>query len=493
MNIETVIREDHQARIVVEFESDVLTTYIRKAARQIAERHRFPGFRPGKAPFDLVKRTVGENALREQAIEMMVDALYPDILKESGVKPGAPGKLDEIISQEPPKLAFLVPLAPEVVLGDYHTIKKEYNPIPVTDDDVEKEIHRMRVSYATAEPSDQPAQKGDRVSIKLSGTLTQPAEGENPEAFREDSYQITIGENGEDGNSEWPFKGFESLLVGHQAGDTFTLTHTFSEENDAERLKGKEVEFKVVVESVHRLVLPEPNDDFANTIREKQTYEELVNATRSRLERQKKNEYDDKYYSELIDEIKAISTIKYPPTMVEEEIEESLHNLQHSLEDQGMELDMYLKWRQLDRETFIEKEVRPAAISKLERSLLMEEFARIEGLQINQEELEKTYTSLLAQIRDIPGQKRSSQEQSQLASQYAMTTVYRDLNRRIEARLREIVSPAPLSEPETAEPETGETEAPIEVTESAPASEPNVSESSEMTPDTTAQEETPAS
>ena len=91
LKIEKTIEENHEAKLVVEVEPEKIDTYKRRAARKISQRGKIPGFRPGKAPYEMVVRNYGEQAILEQAVDNFVDAEYSDILKEAGVEPGASG------------------------------------------------------------------------------------------------------------------------------------------------------------------------------------------------------------------------------------------------------------------------------------------------------------------------------------------------------------------------------------------------------------------
>ena len=95
MKIETQPREDHQVNLIVEVDAEQMEIAKHKAARKISERTKIPGFRPGKAPYDVVRRYYGESAITEEAVEVLVDQIYPDVLKEAGVQPAAAGSLGE--------------------------------------------------------------------------------------------------------------------------------------------------------------------------------------------------------------------------------------------------------------------------------------------------------------------------------------------------------------------------------------------------------------
>ena len=96
LKIESLPREDHQVNLIVEVDPAQMEKAKRKAARKISERSKIPGFRPGKAPYDVVKRYYGDGAITEEAVEVLVDQIYPDVLKEAGIQPGAAGSLENI-------------------------------------------------------------------------------------------------------------------------------------------------------------------------------------------------------------------------------------------------------------------------------------------------------------------------------------------------------------------------------------------------------------
>ncbi|MEJ5225174.1 MAG: trigger factor family protein, partial [Anaerolineales bacterium] len=112
MKIEQTPREDHQMSVTVELDADRMEAARRKAARRISEKTKIPGFRPGKAPYDVVRRYYGDGAITEEAIELLVDETYPAMLKETGIEPAAAGQLEDVVSLDPPTFKFLVPMRP---------------------------------------------------------------------------------------------------------------------------------------------------------------------------------------------------------------------------------------------------------------------------------------------------------------------------------------------------------------------------------------------
>ena len=458
MKIETTVLEDQQTRLTTELDSETLEKYKRQAARKIAQQTRFPGFRPGKAPYEMVRRTVGDEQLTQEAIELMLDEVYPQALKEANIEPSGQGRLDKIVSMDPPIFEFVIPLPPVVELGDYQSIKKEYTPEPVTDEQVDSTLRRLQRNYSTAEPVERAAETGDLVSFKLSVKRTQLVEGQPDTLVEETPYQMIAGEDPEDEAEVWPYEGFTQELVGMSADETKTVTHTFSDESPYEDLRGIEAEFSINVQNVKKMTLPELNDEFAQNLGEFETMEDLRKVIRGQLEQQYAQQYDQNYFETVITELVEQSTVKFPPQMLDSEIEEFLHGVQHNLERDHLDLDTYLKMRELDREGFIEQEVKPAATRRLIRSLVLEEFAKQEKIEVKNEEVRSVFAMVQQQMQQMPqsgGKGRKRQSDQEMANSLAINTVNNIFNQRLMARLKALAS-GQEEEAVTTEPETVE-------------------------------------
>jgi trigger factor len=444
LKIETQPLEDQQTKLIAELDSETLERYKRQAARKISQKTKFPGFRPGKAPYDLVRRMYGDEALQQEAIELMLDEVYPQILQEANITPSGPGKLDNIIQMDPPKFAFVVPLPPSIELGEYREIRRDYEPEPVTEEQIEQTIRRLQRSFGTAEPVERQAEKGDLVSFKMSAKHTQAAEGEEATLLEETPYQMIAGEEDDDQNEVWPYEGFTQELLGLGANDTKEIPYTFTDESPFEDLRGKETVFTIEVQNVKAMNLPEVNDEFAQSLGEFENVEALRDAIRKQLEQQYSQQYDQQYFDGLIEELISQATVKYPPHMLEEEVEEFLHGVEHNLQHDRLDLDTYLKMRDMDRETFIDQEVKPAATRRLVRSLVMEEFARKEGIEVKSEEIRSVYYAALQQMQQSSElrkqQAKNKQNPREMANSIAMNTVNSIFNQRLVNRLKAIAT-----------------------------------------------------
>lgn len=431
MKIEKTIEENHEARLVVEVEPEKMDAYKRRAARMISQRGKIAGFRPGKAPYEMVVRNYGEQPILEQAMDLFVDAEYSNILKEADVDPGAAGSLESIDSLEPPRLTFRVPLAPEVDLGDYHSIRLPYEWTAPDEAAVNSALEDLRQMYSTTENVEREAQIGDYVLVDVTSETTE---------LNRTGFAAFIRE--EERDTEWPYNGFAKELIGMKPGDTKTVKHTFPEDWEVEELRGKETEMELTVKTVRAVSLPELDDEFAKTTGAGETVDELRQAVSKDVENRSKADYDDKYFVDLIEKIKEGATLKYHQHSLEHEQEHVLEDLGQRLGQQGMDLDTYFKVRNTTREQFVEDEVKPVAKKRFERSLILDEIVRREQIEVDNAALDaefnQTLTALTMQGMDLSKIRGGRKGQQRVAQAVAMESANRVLTRRALETLKSI-------------------------------------------------------
>ena len=394
MNIHTEQNENHQALITVELDTAQLERKKQQAAKKLARNAHIPGFRPGKAPYHMVVRHLGEGRILEEAVENLIDEIYPKVLDESGVKPYGPGKLEDLkLEEETPTAQFIVPLAPEVTLGDFQNIRLPYEPPEVTDESVEKAIENIRGMYAQVDKVDRSAEESDLVNIVLTGRLTDAEDGEF--YIDHESYPVIIEAESEDTRKEWPFSGFSRNLIGLSTDEKKNISYTYPEDfeenedddEDTVSLKGKTVDFEIEVTKVSSRVVPALDEDFIKKIGPYETLEESQNAIRERLIQASEGEYKEEYDERLLAELLKDAELKYPQEAVEDEVNLVLNRLKARLENQGIGFDLYLKTRNITEEQVLD-ELRPGSEQRLKESLVLMEIASKENIQVDQSEVQ---------------------------------------------------------------------------------------------------------
>jgi trigger factor len=439
LKIETEARDDHQVALTVILEPSQMESAKHRAARQISEKKSIPGFRPGKAPYEVVQRSVGESQIVETAVDLLLDEIYPKVVEQAKIEPGAPGSLEKIEDLEKsPKFIFIVPLAPQVELGDYTSIRIAYDWHQPDDRDVEKAVEEIRQMYAKTETVDRAIQSGDFVLVDVKSDLV---DGEKP-IFERKGYPVFI--RADEKSDEWPFNGFSKELIGLNIDETKKLEHKYPKNHPTESVKGKKVTLEVIIKMVRGTILPELTDEFVKQVGPFDSVEAFRDSVKTNLISRSKADYDDEYYVKVTDAIKSEAKIKYAPQTLEHEISHVKEEIESRLAKQGMDLATYLKTRNMDEEKFLSEEVKPTAIKRLERSLLLDEISKVEKIEVSKEILDNTFQQTYYEMAGSPDfqkyMKGKSQPPKQMLNAIAMESANRAYLHLTLERLKEIAT-----------------------------------------------------
>ena len=399
MKIEKQNLENHEVQLDVTVGEDEFAPYMTKAAKKIAGSQRIPGFRPGKAPANVIRNMFGEMAIAQEAFDMFLEDKYGSILEEAGVEPGAMGSLKSIDNILPePKFTLTVPLKATVDLGDYREIREDYIEEPVTEEEIEKALKELKQPYASQEPFDGEIDDDALVFVMIKGELDEPIEeGGTTELVKEMPYQFIVGSDNDEGTA-WPYPKYTQCLKGHKEGDVVVSEYTYPENSPIESLKGHKAVYTTTIQSVKMMMLPENDDEFAQNFG-KDTFDELMEELKKSLSESKKRSEENKYIESVVKKMTEGSTVEYSEAELKNEIEERVAELKHNLQDRGIGFDAWLKMKKTDEEKFIDEEIKPVAEEQLKRKLVLSEFARKEEISLNFEEFQKKYNELLGYMQ----------------------------------------------------------------------------------------------
>lgn len=358
----------HHARLVVEFTPQAVERAQRRVARELSQRLHIPGFRPGKAPYGVVARFVGEETAREELVETLVHTHLQQILKQAGVKPATPPRLTEVTSWDPITVVLDVPLEPDIQLPEDNDLDVPYHPPQVSEEDIERALENLRRMHVRMETVERPAQMGDLVRFKLRVEVPLEDQGE-PQVLMEEELILLVKED--DDPEEWPFPGFSKQLQGLQQGDSRTLTYTFPEDAEDETLRGRTATYHVEVLEVQTPVYPELTDEFIQENTEYTSLEELRQGLRENLAEDRKLQYEREYRQQVLEALVEKSQVTFPKIFVDAEVEERMRSLQEELQEQGLTLEEYLQ--ELGKtEEELRADITQQARENLKRQLVLE-------------------------------------------------------------------------------------------------------------------------
>ncbi len=383
-------KENNTAAFVVESDAAEFEKAVNDAYRKNRSSISIPGFRKGKAPRAVIEGMYGPEVFYQDAMDELAPGAYEFGLKESGLKTvGAPSISDVNITDDRAiAYTFSVSVYPEVTLGQYKGVEALKPSADVTDEDVEAELNATRKRNARMiDIDDRPARMGDTADIDFDGYLN----GERFDGGKAEGHKLELGSN-----SFVP--GFEDQVVGMKVGEEKDINITFPEDYVPE-LAGKDVVFKVKLNSLTMPELPELDDEFAKDVSEFDTLDEYKASIRENLAKTRAERAEAAFKDAVMFQAAENITADIPEVMIEEKEEDILRNYagQFGLRDRSVSLDEIKKMMGINDE-IMEKSIRPAALSQVKTDLLLDAVMEAEELADTDEAFEAYVSKTAAEV-----------------------------------------------------------------------------------------------
>ena len=418
MSVQVENLEKNTAKLTIEVPAEKFEEAVQHSYNKNKGKFNIPGFRKGKAPFNMIKKMYGVGVFYEDAVDEVIDASYPDAAKESGLeivsRPSI--SIEEIEEGKAFVYTAVVAVKPEVTLGEYKGVEVQKTNSEVTEEDIETEIKRAREKNSrliTVE--DRGIEDGDQVTIDFDGSV----DGKRFEGGKAEDYPLTIG-------SHTFIDNFEEQLIGKTTGEECEVNVTFPAEYHVEELKNKPAVFKVKVKEIQRKELPEANDDFASEVSDFDTMEEYKKDLTEKLQAEKieaaKTADEDKVVAKVIEN----ATMEIPDQMVEEQVNGMVNDYARRLESQGISFKQYVEITGMTAEK-IGEQMKPQAIKRIQTRLVLEAVVKAENIQADDAAVEEQFDKMAEdfkmdkeQIKGMFGEEQIAQLKEDLAVQKAI-------------------------------------------------------------------------
>lgn len=382
--------ETNRVELEVEVDAVAFEDAVNKAYKKNIRRMNVPGFRKGKAPRHLVERLYGESVFYEDA----VNALYPTALDEAVQASGYEYVEDKIdldvtsVGKDGLQFKATITVKPEMQIEGYKGLKAEKKVTPVTDEDVDAEIEKLRERNSRlVTVEDRAAKEGDTVVFDFDGSV----DGVPFEGGKAENYTLELG-------SHQFIPGFEEQLAGKKSDEEFDVNVTFPEDYHAEELKGKAAVFRCKLHEIKEKELPVADDEFAKDASEFDTLDELKADLKKKLEDQREREAEEAFETALIDQLVEKLEGEIPEAMFTNRVDQDVREFDYRLQSQGLNLDMYLQYTGMDMDSF-RAGFREQAEKKVKIRLALEKIAELENFPVTDEELEEEYKKIAEQYK----------------------------------------------------------------------------------------------
>ena len=432
MSVQVENLEKNMAKLTIEVSADKVEKAIQAAYLKEKSKISLPGFRKGKVPRQMIEKMYGAAIFYEDAANRLIQENYGPAVDESGVDVVSRPTIDitQIEKGQPFIFTAEVAVKPEVKLGKYMGVTVTKIDTSVSDEEVDAAVEEERNHNArTVTVQDRAIQDGDTAVIDFEGFV----DGVAFEGGKAENHSLVIG-------SHSFIDTFEEQLIGKNTGDETEVNVTFPEEYQAEELAGKPALFKVKIHEIKVKELPELDDEFAQDVSEFDTLAEYREDVSKKLGETKEEEARRTKEDEAIKKIVDKSSMEIPEAMIETQVEVMVEEFAQRISQQGLSFEQYMQFSGMTMDK-MKEQVKPEALSRIQSSLVLEEIAKAEDIQVSDEDvaaeiekMAKAYGMEAEKVSEFLGDAQKESMKKDISVQKAVKLVMENVKERAKAK-----------------------------------------------------------
>ena len=375
-----------EKEIVVKINGKKWEDAIEKAYTKASKKVKIDGFRSGHVPKEVFYKKYGKTSLYYDAANECINDAYDKMLKEAADIEivAQPDVLLSSVDEKGAEFKFILTLKPEVKLGKYKGLDVKKDEVKVSKKEVKENIDSMRKRYAENVVKNGKVADGDIAIIDFEGFV----DGVAFEGGKGENYSLTIGSN-------TFIPGFEEQLIGMKKGEEKDIKVTFPKDYHSEDLKGKESVFKVKINEIKEVKVPELDADFFEDLGMEgiDSVEKLEKQVEENIKTQKEKASEDKYLDDLLEAAAKNVEVEIPHVMIHDEIDRMIKQYEENLKMQGITLKQFYQFTNSD-ETALKDQMHEEANKRVLYRLMLEEIAKQEKIEISDKDAEAEATKL---------------------------------------------------------------------------------------------------
>ncbi|TYV24663.1 trigger factor [Listeria monocytogenes] len=386
MSVKWEKQEGNVGKLTFEIEQEKVKEGLDRAFVKVRKTLNVPGFRKGKVPRQIFNQRFGEEALYQDALDILLPEVYSAAIDEAGIDPVDTPQvnIESMEKGETWVLTAEVTVKPEVKLGDYKGLEVEKRETELTTEELEAELKQLQERQAElVVKEDAPAENGDTVILDFEGFK----DGVAFEGGQAENHSLELG-------SGQFIPGFEEKLVGLKAGDEADIELTFPEEYHAEDLAGQPVVFKVKLHEIKTKEVPVLDDELAKDIDEEvETLDELKEKISKRLQEAKEESVAQAKQEEVIAKAVENAEVDIPHAMVHHEADHLMNHFAQDLQAQGLTPELYYQFTGQTEEA-MHAQMEKDAEKRVKMNLVLEAIAEAENIEPTEEAIDEEISTL---------------------------------------------------------------------------------------------------
>ena len=401
--------KNRQVNLDVDLDDKDLEPYYKIGYKKLVKKITIPGFRKGKAPYHIIESQYGKETIISEALDNILSDKTTEAIKESKLESYMPPKI-ELKNFNPIKFTIILPLQPQIALGEINKIKLEKMKDPDFESLIDEQINNLQKQFTNWIPSSEKAQSGELISINIKIEIN------GNSVLDQKNTDILLEEQ----NDEFA-PGLIKNLIGLKEGDSKNLDLKISKNHPSSEMANKKANFNITVNSVKKSDSPKLDANFAKMVsnNEIKTMNTLRKKVKTSVEENHKQQSEYEYQNNAINELIKISNIELPPLMIEREIQNEIEQLENLAKRFKMTLEEYLtKNNQNLDET--KKNIEIETLQKLNRTFTLLEICKQNNITPTEQELSEAEKNLIAQQSNNKNSPKLSKEEIRMEAEYRL-------------------------------------------------------------------------
>lgn len=393
INVEIKKHEGNEIDLKIEVDKLKVNNKLEKVYNDLSYQVKIPGFRKGKIPRNILDLHLGKEYFYQKTAEILIPDSYIEAVKKVSIEPIEQPKINIIQIEEDKPLIFeaTVQVKPEVKIGSLEKIKIQKEDLKIIAKDVENEIKKIQESHAVLKVvKERKAKEGDFLIIDAEAYV-------NGQLIKESKVKKQILQLGK----SVMMPELDKQLVGCKAGEEKEIKVLFPQDAKDKTVAGKEITYKIKVFEIKEKELPELNNDFAKTIGDFKSLNDLKKEIKKELSRQIEIIIKNNLEQKILEKVAEVCEVKVPEVLIERETNYMMESLENDLKVKKLSLQDYYRSINTDEEK-VKKEYRIVAEKRIKQELILDKIAREEDIKVTKKEIKNKINTIAKEIKQDP-------------------------------------------------------------------------------------------
>lgn len=402
INIEKGEKDKNTINVKVTVDNEKVQQEYKNTYHELSQKVKIPGFRSGRIPINILEMNLGKEYIDHQVADKLIKDSYTEAIDKSELDPIDVPKIDliEIDKEKPFVYNMVLEVKPDFEIPELDDISVDKIKPSVTKKEIDEDLERIRESHGKLNVvTDRESKIGDFLIVDYEAFI----ENKPASDGKKEKQMFQLGERSP--------KEFNDNLVGMKPGDEKEVKMKIPGDISDKTIAGKEITYKIKLSDIKEKELPPLDDDFAKSVGDYNTLDELKEHIKNQIDERKKYEAENEFSENLMEKVSEKVKLEVPKVLIEKQVESMMNNLTEDLKNRNITLEAYYKMIKAD-ESKVKKEYSVIAENQIKKELIIDKIIQNDKITATDEEVNKKIDEIAKSTNQKPLKVRAMFEKN---------------------------------------------------------------------------------